>query len=465
MPFPEYYMAGISFRQKYNGDSYGLSFLRGDSNYVRSPDSITDGIPDELVPLNDNPMIVLWQQTNSDVMPQRKWLAYKELSGATVYFHDDVESGTTKWSATGLWNITNHRAHSPTHSWYYGQPGSWNYDTGGTNSGSIVSPDINLNSATSATLRFWSWYETEDEARSWDKKFVEISTNGGTNWTTLFQISGDSKIWRGISINLSSYIGHTIKIRFRFATIDALYNNYEGWFIDDVKITADIPINESTLLVRIKEAASLRFINGNGPAVIDGDYISGADSHAKGRACGTPIISAGSWAAGDAQGIITLNNVTGTFTDDEVLRVIGSETMAKATGYNDRDNYIMAYYGDIYGYGTPNNTPLDDEKHGNPRGELHWPPDDVNDTQPNNDYFTLVQWNADIDTSVERLGTGLRENTVIRTSAITTTDSGNFGQPEIGLHTFGYSSTNIYFDDFGLQAEVGKVVTTPPIQE
>jgi prepilin-type N-terminal cleavage/methylation domain-containing protein len=463
MPFPEYYMAGISFRQKYNGDSYGVSFLRGDNDYDRG--DITDGIPDELVPLNDNPMIVLWQQTNSDLVPQRKWLAYKDLSGATVYLSDDVESGMNGWSATGLWNITNHRANSPTNAWYYGQPGTWNYDTGGTNSGSVVSPDINLNSAPSATLRFWSWYETEDEARRWDKKFVEISTNGGTNWTRLSQITGASQIWRRISINLSSYIGHTVKIRFRFDTIDALYNNYEGWYIDDVKITADFPINESTLLVRIKEAASLRFINGSGPAVIDGDYISGADSHAKGRACGTPILSAGSWGAGNAQGIITLNNVTGTFRDDEVIRVIGSETMAKATGYNDRDNYIMAYYGDIYGYGTPNYTPLDNEKHGNPRGELHWPPDEVDDTEPDNDYFTLVQWDADIDSSVERLGTGLRENAIIRTDAITTTDSGNFGQPEVGLHTFGYSSTNIYFDDFGLQAEVATIITTPPIQE
>jgi prepilin-type N-terminal cleavage/methylation domain-containing protein len=465
MPFPDYGMAGISFRQKYNGDSYGLSFLHGDNDYVRPSDSITDGIPDELVPLNKSPMIVLWQQTDSDVMPQRKWLAYKDLSGATVYFYDDVESGTNGWSATGLWNITNHRSYSPANAWYYGQPGTWNYDTGGTNRGSIVSPDINLISATSATLRFWSWYETEDTGLTRDKKFVEISTNGGTNWTTLQQISGDSKVWRKISINLSSYVGHNIKIRFLFDTTNALDNDYEGWYVDDVKITADFPFNESTLLVRIKEAASLRFINGSGPAVIDGDYILGADSHAKGRACGNPILSAGSWGSGNAQGIITLNNVTGTFTDDEVIRVIGSETTAKATGYNDRDNYIMAYYGDKYGYGTPNYTPLDEEKHANPRGELHWPPDEVNDTEPDNDYFTLVQWDADIDTSVERLGTGLLENAIIRTDAITTTDSGNFGQPEVGLHTFGYSSTNIYFDDFGLQAEVETVITTPPIQE
>jgi hypothetical protein len=203
----------------------------------------------------------------------------------------------------------------------------------------------------------------------------------------------------------------------------------------------------------------------SGTTVEDGDYVVGQTSHAKGKVFGTPIVTSGSWGAGNAQGVITLNNVTGDFLSTENLRVIGSATFLGATGYRSRDNYIMAYYGDINGYGTPNNTPLDNEKHGNPRGELHWPPDEVNDTVPDNDYFTLVQWDADIDTSVERLGTGLRENAIIRTDAITTTASGNFGQPEIGLHTFGYSSTNVYFDDFGLQAEVGTIMTTPPIQE
>jgi hypothetical protein len=35
---------------------------------------------------------------------------------------------------------------------------------------------------------------------------------------------------------LTSFVGHVIQIRFRFDTIDSDYNDYEGWYIDDVAV-------------------------------------------------------------------------------------------------------------------------------------------------------------------------------------------------------------------------------------
>jgi len=41
-----------------------------------------------------------------------------------------------------------------------------------------------------------------------------------------------------------------------------------------------------------------------------------------------------------------------------------------------------------------------------------------------------------------------------------------FDHTELGLHTFGSGSTNIYFDDFSLQAITGSdIVYFSPIQE
>jgi prepilin-type N-terminal cleavage/methylation domain-containing protein len=460
-PFPEYYMAGISFRQKYNGDSYGLSFVRGNSDYDRG--DITDGIPDNLLPQNDWPMIVLWQQTDSDLLiPDRKWLAYKYLTGH-VFFSDDMESGTSpNWTPEKPWAHTGTRCHSGSTCWFCSPSGVT------TEAALEYNQTIDISGTTPpARLSFWHWYELTNCSG-----IVEISVDGGS-WTSIgTSYAGNlSGVTRSVpvEIDISSYVSIgdkklTLRFLMKPGAAPAIPGG-EGWYIDDVRIYENFPINESTLLVRIKEAASYDFTMLSGTTVEDGDYVVGQTSHAKGKVFGTPIVTSGSWGAGNAQGVITLNNVTGDFLSTENLRVIGSATFLGATGYRSRDNYIMAYYGDINGYGTPNNTPLDNEKHGNPRGELHWPPDEVNDTVPDNDYFTLVQWDADIDTSVERLGTGLRENAIIRTDAITTTASGNFGQPEIGLHTFGYSSTNVYFDDFGLQAEVGTIMTTPPIQE
>jgi hypothetical protein len=42
-------------------------------------------------------------------------------------------------------------------------------------------------------------------------------------------------------IDLSSYAGHAIQVRFRFDTIDSALNNYRGWYIDDFDISATPP--------------------------------------------------------------------------------------------------------------------------------------------------------------------------------------------------------------------------------
>jgi len=149
-------------------------------------------------------------------------------------FEDDVEDtawSESYWTADGLWHITERRSNSGTHSWWYGQEATGNYDTGSANSGSIVSQDIDLTDATSATLIYWTYWETEDYA-NYDEKRVEVSVNGGP-WTLLEQLpAGSGSGTRIVDIP----VGAPVKIRFYFNTIDHLYNDYEGWFIDDIKV-------------------------------------------------------------------------------------------------------------------------------------------------------------------------------------------------------------------------------------
>ena len=102
---------------------------------------------------------------------------------------------------------------------------------------------------------------------------------------------------------------------------------------------------------------------------------------------------------------------------------------------------------------------MDFEKHGNPRGEVNWPPDDVDDTVARNDYFTLVQWDIpamDIDgaTGETLFGQGKELDAIIRLNALTSPTSGTFTDSELALHTFGFNSTSTYFDDFALQTKV-----------
>ena len=463
---PSTYMAGISFRLDNDGNSYGISYLRGGSS---------DGIPDDLVPLNNWPMIVLWQQTNAPSF-QRKWLAYKHLTGRPVFFTDDMESGKSKWQADRPWDHIITDFHSPRTCWTDSPVGDYaeNVDT------SLETKSINLSGASSAKLSFWHHYAIfpwfGPPFNFGGRADIEVSTDGGITWPTrLMRYGGVQDDWTNEIIDLSTYAGQSdVRIRFRLRSVDdpwgLFYVGRDGWYIDDVIVAEDFPINEATIMARVKEVASVEFNNGGPTPIEDGDKVMGETTGAQGTVRGTPILSSGSWAAANAAGIITLNKVTGTFQNGETLLVIGSSATATVQGYRDRDNYIKAYYGDLSGYGTANANPLDYSKCGNPRGEVHWPPDEVEDWAPDNDYFTLIQWDA-INTSVGSVALipSLSEpNAIIRTNAITTPSSGTFDWPELGLHTFGTNSTNVYFDDFALQAEVPisqEPIHLPPIQE
>jgi len=155
----------------------------------------------------------------------------------TTVFTDDMETGENGWTYDGLWHLTQHRNQTPTHSWYYGTEGAWNYTTSSANNGSSISPLINITGFDGATLSFWYWYETETTGTTWDQRWVKISVNGGP-FQSLQQLSAaPMQVWNEKTIDLSSYAGNTIQIMFYFDTIDELFNDFEGWYIDDVVVT------------------------------------------------------------------------------------------------------------------------------------------------------------------------------------------------------------------------------------
>lgn len=115
-----------------------------------------------------------------------------------------------------------------------------------TNSGTLTSGTIALPAETSSQLlSFWYYYETESTGTSYDQRWVQISTDGGTTFTNLTPtpLSGDTmNTWIQKTIDLSAYAGMNIKLRFYFNTVDSAWNNYKGWYIDDISITAGCDI-------------------------------------------------------------------------------------------------------------------------------------------------------------------------------------------------------------------------------
>ncbi len=164
-----------------------------------------------------------------------------------VLFFDDMESGASNWTVSGtlgpngepLWHLAGHRFNSPTTAFYYGIDGVLNYNTGTANSGAMTSIPIDLLDATDASLSFRYFLRTENLS-PYDAASVEISADDGATWQQVFLTSLSTQ-GSGMAeevIDISGFDGQVILLRFSFATLDSGVNDFEGWVLDDVVVTA-----------------------------------------------------------------------------------------------------------------------------------------------------------------------------------------------------------------------------------
>lgn len=161
-----------------------------------------------------------------------------DLPAITAPFVDDLEIGDDNWISSGLWNRLpdNKRAHSGTYSWYYGNPAARNYSDGKPNSGDLTTRPISIPSE-GYGLRFWYRYETESDGSIWDQRWVQISENEAPFRNVLQLFDEVQNEWLQATLDLGSYAGKTIRIRFHFASLDQVANaDFEGWYIDDLEV-------------------------------------------------------------------------------------------------------------------------------------------------------------------------------------------------------------------------------------
>jgi len=134
--------------------------------------------------------------------------------------------------------------------------------TGGTslsaNSGMLITPSIDLTEAEAAKLQFLTWWEIEGvDVDRYDMMYIDLSVNNGpfvnigklnplndVNGLPPYPYSSDGfnlPITHCLSplFDLSSYVGNTIKVRFRFQTNDNLYNAFRGWLVDCIEVTGE----------------------------------------------------------------------------------------------------------------------------------------------------------------------------------------------------------------------------------
>lgn len=134
------------------------------------------------------------------------------------------------WTPSGLWHLTSRRGGL---SYWYGDDKTGSYDTPGQpNSGTLESSPFTL--ASDAKLTFRTIWQTEGPYPFYDQMWIEVKI-GDAEWTPLKQIYGMSPYdWQIMSIDLP-FRGN-IRVRFRFDTMDALYNGFEGWYVDSIRV-------------------------------------------------------------------------------------------------------------------------------------------------------------------------------------------------------------------------------------
>ena len=167
-------------------------------------------------------------------------------------FNDDVESGTNGWTASGLWHRTARRAASGQYSWWFGQESTGTYNTGARAFGSLTSPAIDLSGVTGAAVEWDQVLLTEGFGNAIDlgggaagaylnadSGRLLISTDSGATWKTLTHLAHNTTTgtFTPYRINLSRFTGSSILLRFEIDTIDDQSNDFEGWFIDDVRVS------------------------------------------------------------------------------------------------------------------------------------------------------------------------------------------------------------------------------------
>jgi M6 family metalloprotease-like protein len=181
---------------------------------------------------------------------------------STVIFSEDFESGLGGFvidnsfgNGNGLWHLsTVCNAALPGHTkptaLFYGLDGSCTYDNGLTNQGVVISPSISLAGFPTSPieLRLKYFLKTEGSPADYDRVSIEISENGGPfilishNNTTPepVTLTDPSITWLETVVDLSAFAGSSIQLCFSFSSVDAIRNNYAGFYVDDVTITGNV---------------------------------------------------------------------------------------------------------------------------------------------------------------------------------------------------------------------------------
>ncbi len=168
--------------------------------------------------------------------------------GEDILYDEDFDGGSAPgWNkssgSTDLWRVSSDCVSAASGSFkiaFSRSSPNCDYDVGRA-TGWARSPTINASGYTQLSLRFNHFWETESYAGTYDRIRIQVSSNGGSSWTTIKEYnSSDPNPSNYLSedLDVSSFISSSFRVRFHFDSVDGVSNDFLGWYIDDVVVAA-----------------------------------------------------------------------------------------------------------------------------------------------------------------------------------------------------------------------------------
>jgi len=184
----------------------------------------------------------------------------------SIAFSDSVIN-LNNWTASGGWGTTTQKYTSSPYSLTDSPAGSYPNNANAT---LTLNNSVSLNGYIGAVLEFQTQWDIETD---WDYGQVLITTNNGTTWLPLeglftnpgtgsFQPNGEplydgtQLTWVKETVDISSYIGQQIKIRFILRSDG--YVTEDGWYVDDINLIVYEYVPTSTELIAAVEEYALQ---------------------------------------------------------------------------------------------------------------------------------------------------------------------------------------------------------------
>ncbi len=163
------------------------------------------------------------------------------LAGMDFPLLDTGEGGPATWNAEHPWALSDEAAHGGTRAWSDSPGGDYDHGLAGV-SLTLAAP-VDLSSATKPVLSFWHRYAFPGN----DHGLVEVSTNGGLDWSVLADYTGGEQAeWQHVQLDLSAYREVGVHVRFRVTTDSG--TSGDGWHVDDIALAEQPAVVEAPAL-------------------------------------------------------------------------------------------------------------------------------------------------------------------------------------------------------------------------